>query len=232
MMSWLRLEVREMYLTRMYLNWRRRSAMKLLDSPQRMHAAVASCIPPDAQVPQSGRVLWRVDRDADRVALIVVTPREPDLALVVEQAGWQTGEMWQTRSYTPLLAALDVGQAWHFRLTANPTYSGRKPGWNDTKPRGHTTVKQQERWLLDRSAKFGFEIPDGPAGCSGLSISERNTLRFQRAGRQVVVTAATYGGTLQVTDPELMRSALVNGIGRAKAYGCGLLTLAPVRLRE
>jgi CRISPR system Cascade subunit CasE len=39
---------------------------------------------------------------------------------------------------------------------------------------------------------------------------------------------ATYDGILTVTDPALLRRALCHGVGRAKAYGCGLLTLAPV----
>ena len=37
----------------------------------------------------------------------------------------------------------------------------------------------------------------------------------------------TFDGSLTVTDPEKLRHALSNGIGRAKGYGCGMLTLAP-----
>jgi len=33
-------------------------------------------------------------------------------------------------------------------------------------------------------------------------------------------------GRLEVDDVELFRHALLNGMGRAKAYGCGLMTLA------
>ena len=32
-----------------------------------------------------------------------------------------------------------------------------------------------------------------------------------------------------ITDPQALRHVLVTGIGRSKAYGCGLLTLARVR---
>ena len=47
-------------------------------------------------------------------------------------------------------------------------------------------------------------------------------------GRIVTIRAVVFEGILKVTDAELFRSALASGIGPAKAYGCGLLTLAPV----
>ena len=37
--------------------------------------------------------------------------------------------------------------------------------------------------------------------------------------------AVTYEGMLTVTDAELFRQALTQGIGREKAYGMGLLTI-------
>ena len=54
--------------------------------------------------------------------------------------------------------------------------------------------------------------------------------RPERKGKRmrVPVVTATFDGRLTVTDPEALRQALTSGIGRAKAYGCGLMTLAPV----
>lgn len=42
----------------------------------------------------------------------------------------------------------------------------------------------------------------------------------------VTLAVAEYEGVLQITDLEAFKSMLVNGLGRGKAYGCGLLTLA------
>ena len=36
------------------------------------------------------------------------------------------------------------------------------------------------------------------------------------------------GVALEVVDEELLRQALCCGIGRAKAFGCGLMTIAPL----
>ena len=40
---------------------------------------------------------------------------------------------------------------------------------------------------------------------------------------------STFEGMLTVTDRDAFVHALTHGIGRAKGYGCGLLTIAPVR---
>lgn len=205
--------------------------MKLLASPQAMHAAVQSGFSPGALEGASGRALWRIDRRPNNeVNLYVVSPIEPDLSHLVEQAGWQSGEMWQTKNYRRLLDRLALGQLWAFRLTANPVFSGYKAGtdWGDTKPLAHVTVKQQENWLLDRSERAGFRVPDGPHDVAQIRVTNRSTLRFAKGGHRVVIGMATFEGVLEVTDVDALSGTLTSGIGRAKAYGCGLLTLAPL----
>ena len=41
--------------------------------------------------------------------------------------------------------------------------------------------------------------------------------------------SVVFEGVLTVTDADAFRNALVNGIGREKAYGMGLLTIAGVK---
>ncbi|MFB9566127.1 type I-E CRISPR-associated protein Cas6/Cse3/CasE [Saccharopolyspora hordei] len=38
----------------------------------------------------------------------------------------------------------------------------------------------------------------------------------------------TSEGAAIVTDPDRLRAAIIDGIGRARAYGCGLLSIGPV----
>lgn len=219
-----------MYLTQMHLNPARRGTRWLLGSPQRMHAAVLSSFPPGSSTEgPTGRVLWRVDTsEIDKtVTLYVSSPARPDLTAIVEQAGWPaTDHGWRTASAAALHDRLDIGQRWGFRLTANPVHSLAVPGERG-KRHGHVTVTHQQRWFLDRASGWGFTV-DGDA----LAVHSRRQLSFSRRSdgtdRTVTVTMATYDGVLTVTDPRLLRRALCHGIGRAKAYGCGLLTLAPV----
>ncbi|HEX6077566.1 MAG TPA: type I-E CRISPR-associated protein Cas6/Cse3/CasE [Micromonosporaceae bacterium] len=220
-----------MFLTRMQLNPARRVARALLGSPQAMHAAVLAGFP-DARPTSDGRILWRLDTYQDhRTVLYVASPEKPDFTHLLEQFGWPTTSAWDTKSYAPLLDSLRIGQRWQFRLAANPVHSVRLKGWSDTKPVGHVTVKQQEQWLLDRAPRLGFRIADdvGPTGEPDFAVVARMSRRFDRKGSKVTLVTATYEGHLEVTDPAVLRHALTHGIGRAKAYGCGLLTLARPR---
>ncbi|WP_100447755.1 type I-E CRISPR-associated protein Cas6/Cse3/CasE [Glycomyces xiaoerkulensis] len=223
-----------MYLTRMRLNTARRGAGKLLGSPQAMHAAVLHGFPSEAAAsPEGGRTLWRLDFESRHDALLyVLSAEEPDLTHLVEQAGWPTRSGgWESRRYDTLLKRLGAGQRWAFRLTANPTRSGRnhKKEGSPTQHFGHVTAGQQVDWLLHRAERFGFTVPTGSSGEPNLALRRREQRRFHRSGspKPVTLQFATYEGVLEVEDPESLRGALVSGIGRAKAYGCGLMTLAP-----
>ncbi len=230
-----------MFLTKMPINRRRRAAGKLLSYPQAMHAAVESCFPPGVLDTAGGRALWRVDTIGGSAEqsrepetnLYIVSPAEPDLSHIVEQAGWQTGSMWQTRDYRPLLDDLCVGRKYAFRLRANPVKSVRPNTSVDTKLTALQAIEHQEEWLVKRAATCGFTVPKSPEGGLSLRVIERGTMRFGkgnsggRSKSQVTLGFATYEGVLEVGDADLLRTALINGIGRAKAYGCGLMTLAP-----
>jgi CRISPR system Cascade subunit CasE len=109
----------------------------------------------------------------------------------------------------------------------------------------HRTAAHQLTWLLSRAERAGFCIPpvrtsapDTPElglGRPGrpapdVALVARDTLRFRKhkGGRDIVLATATFQGRLRVTDTDALRAALLNGIGPAKAYGQGLLTLAPL----
>ncbi|MEV6321352.1 type I-E CRISPR-associated protein Cas6/Cse3/CasE [Nocardia sp. NPDC051787] len=219
-----------MFLTRMQINPRRRGARTLLSSPQALHAAVCSGFT-DATPTNEGRVLWRLDTyGPHRVILFIASPDKPDLTHIVEQAGWPTTQAWDTKPYDRLLERLTLGQQWQFRLTANPVRAGRREGWSDTKPLGHVTVRQQQQWLLDRAPRLGFRVMPRQAhnadGEVELAVIDRAVQRFTRGDSRVTISTATFAGLLEVTDVASLKHALTFGIGRAKSYGCGLLTLA------
>ena len=56
--------------------------------------------------------------------------------------------------------------------------------------------------------------------------------RKANAGYAIVTQPdAVLAGTLTVTDPDTLRQALFTGIGRQRAFGCGMLRLKPVPMR-
>ncbi len=218
-----------MFLTRCPLNPVRRGTRTLLASPQAMHAAVLSSFPPDLAVPD-GRVLWRIDRAGrHELLLYVVSPGKPDLTHVVEQAGWPTLSGWDTRDYDPLLQRLDHEQVWAFRVTANPVHQVRDPDGGRGRRLGHVTVAHQRSWLLQRAEDNGFVVIRGAGEDADVVVSERETRQFRRGAGTVTLVTARFDGHLRVTQPDKLRATLTQGLGRAKGYGCGLLTLAQVQ---
>ncbi|MDT0385955.1 type I-E CRISPR-associated protein Cas6/Cse3/CasE [Streptomyces dubilierae] len=113
----------------------------------------------------------------------------------------------------------------------------------------HRTAAQQLQWLLDRCERHGFSIFDATAtpAAPGLhtehqdlsagpavTVVSRDMLRFRKRpdGPRRTLSTATFEGRLRVTDLDTLRASLLGGIGPAKGYGQGLLTLAPLRARE
>ena len=230
-----------MFISRVPLNTAREGAMKLITSPYRTHVAVESACPPDAvRDGEEGRILWRLDTSArDRsVWLYVVSPEAPDLTHIIEQAGWPMRVQWESKDYTPLPSRIAVGQHWQFRLRANPVRKarvdkGRNPRANGEgivgKLQGHVTVSQQRDWLVARAQTHGFSILPDDNGDPSVTVSQRHQERFKREGRTVTLSTAVFDGRLTVTDADLFRRTLCHGLGRAKGFGCGLLTVAPIR---
>lgn len=245
-----------MFLTRIYLDPYRRGARKLMRSRQTMHAAVLNCFPPgsldDAAAP---RVLWRLDRVATRsghplqgspaYALFISSPVPPDPAHIVEAAGYKTYGV-VVRELDGFLDRLEAGQRWGFRLCVNPTFREKGQLGRDGRKKilGHVTQEQQTKWVLDRAERCGFKILESADLGGELPVLEdsqgqrvdgknllingveRNLVEFRRGNDLVRLSIATFEGVLEVSDPQALRYAVVNGIGRGKAYGCGLLTLA------
>ena len=226
-----------MFLTKIDLAPERRLARKYLGSPQAMHAVVMGATGGNIG-DGPGRVLWRVDRGTT-TALYILSPLEPDCSQLVAEVG-AAGTQARTLDYSPFLASLDAGQLWAFRLAANPSYSASKgPGVRGQRY-GHVTVEQQRQWLVERAPRHGFELmpvdhvdDEGSDGAVMVVHRERpvfNRRRSEGEGRdRVTINRTVYEGVLRITDPESLRRALIAGIGRSKAYGCGLMTLARVR---
>ncbi|WP_433533009.1 type I-E CRISPR-associated protein Cas6/Cse3/CasE [Micromonospora sp. CA-263727] len=222
-----------MFLTRFQINPARRGARKLLSSPHAMHAAVRAAFPVAADYERAGsRTLWRLDTPAtSTVHLYLVSPGRPDLTHLIEQAGWPTSdEAWVTRDYDGLLRSLAPGQEWAFRLAANPSHSGRKTAdAKETQRFGYLREHEQIAWLVRRAERRGFVLASQHDGRPNVRLHRRQTHSFKRGMGTVTLTTATFDGILQITDADAFRRALTGGIGHAKAYGCGLLTLAPAQ---
>ena len=245
-----------MYLTKFPLNLTRRETRGMLADPYKLHAAIAASFPGNQAASEDGRVLWRIDRNGDGSQnLFIVSPTTPSLVGLNEQIGWpDLPQQWQTRDYEPFLASIDEGQLYGFRLVANPVVNraGIRNKNDASKRIPHLTELQQKAWLVgraaydeigieppefladkdeSRAASNGFEVVVGDASNSlqvVVSDTRKLVLRQGKQGNRITLATARYDGVLRVTDVDLLRHALTHGIGHAKGFGCGLLTLAKV----
>ena len=212
-----------MYLSRIKLDTKRRETLQALESPQLFHGAVEQSFDGSRQ-----RNLWRTDWVGDACHLLVLSAGKPNLTRVAEQFGdVNTGISFEAKEYYPLLERLQAGQTWKFRLRANPVHSSPSEKEGDGK-RGklyaHVTQEQQKMWLMKRATSYGFSLESDQ-----FDVVHTQWVKFRKSGdsnREVTLRTATFEGVLTITDADIFRQSLVNGIGRAKAYGCGLLTIA------
>ncbi|MEU3145545.1 MULTISPECIES: type I-E CRISPR-associated protein Cas6/Cse3/CasE [unclassified Streptomyces] len=244
------------FLSRIRINPLRAESRKLLASPRAMHAAVQGGIP--GLPAEERTLWRLDADNPHRPQLFVLTTDKPDWTHLVEQAGWPAadGEHYAVRDYTPLLQQLATGRSFAFRLTANPVQNTNRP--DKPTPRqqerieagdrrsfrlGHRTAAAQLSWFLTRTARWGFDVPTAPhlgethdtdgEPPRDVRITTRQRRTFSKGTltakeAQVVMNAVTFEGHLRITDPALLTERLLAGIGPAKAYGCGLLTLAPL----
>ena len=201
--------------------------MRALASPHVLHSAVESGFPRTLDENRE-RILWRVDYVRDRCYLLVLSAKQPDFLHITSQFGYELLEQrWETRNYNPLLARLQPGQVWRFRLRANPVHSSCKEK-NEASGRGkvfaHVTQQQQRQWLMARAQPGGFSLDENT-----FDVVHTEWKKFRKANRsshEVALRTADFEGILTISDVETFKDALLSGIGRAKAYGCGLLTIA------
>lgn len=219
------------FFSRLLINPQRREARKLLASPQAMHAAVLAAFPPDLTVESTGRVLWRLDAQGHSYTLYIQSPEEPDLRHLQEAAGWAARPA-ETAHLGKLLNKLQPEQTWAFRFTGNPVKSLPTGGHKRGRVVPHVTAEQQIGWLVHKAPQWGFEIVQGETEEHRVAVTSREDQRFSRKNphaenRRSTVTLrqAQFDGILRITDAELFKKSLLTGMGKGKAYGCGLLTI-------
>jgi CRISPR system Cascade subunit CasE len=212
-----------MYLSRIEIDRHRRETIRALTSLQVLHAAIEACFP-DAEG-EKPRRLWRVDSLHNALHLLLQSEIEPDFTHIARQFG-RPGQTWETRAYDEFLSGLQDGQLWKFRLQANPTRSVSLEKGARGKVTGHSTTAWRKKWLTDRAAKCGFEIERTLGGDLIFDVTQSEIKKFWRQGETVTIDTAVFEGVLRIVDAEALALAMKNGVGRAKAYGCGLLTLA------
>lgn len=203
-----------MILSRLILNERHRAVYHDLGNVHAMHQRIMQGFPDESRerARADWNILYRIEPDARMI--LVQSDLAPDWSRLPE--GYL--EAADSKQIAPLMGALGTQQVLTFRLKANPTKREKSSG----KRIGLRSPADQESWLRRQGERSGFELLEvriaKSGGVTGRPKDKPNPIQLE---------TALFEGLLRVVDPEAFRETLRKGIGRGRAYGCGLLSIAP-----
>lgn len=123
----------------------------------------------------------------------------------------------------PKKVALQIrsGQMLRFMIRANPTKRIKEE--NKTGNQGRVRVPiidedEMNKWL-QRQLKNAAIIHE-------IMINGQNIMYFRKGTDTGKIVAITYSGLLEIKNEKKLLSIIEKGVGPAKAFGCGLLSLA------
>ncbi|MDJ0390907.1 type I-E CRISPR-associated protein Cas6/Cse3/CasE [Roseomonas sp. E05] len=137
-----------------------------------------------------------------------------------------------------LLGALAAGDRVEWSIRVNATVKSRA-GTGKARSSAHCIVDRARRegmegtsaqvaaqvvppWLEARLARAGLD-----ATAEAMTVQAYDKRRFGHSpngySQPVVIATTDVVGTGTVRDPDILRAAMLDGIGGGKAYGCGLL---------
>lgn len=215
-----------MYLSRLVLNPRNRRVQKELAAPYEMHRTLSRCFEPALTI-STERFLFRVDQGCDGIAkLLLQSLTEPDWSWLQDPGA--RSYLLSIDTENPACKCVDLqlaaGQVLAFRLRANPTKKlslGR-----NNKRVGLYKEEEQIGWLQRKGSSAGFEVHSVRIGADEM-ITDTIHRQEDNTTHRAKLLAVTFDGLLRVTDVEALRVAVAAGIGSGKAFGFGLLSLAP-----
>jgi len=78
-------------------------------------------------------------------------------------------------------------------------------------------------WIIKKAPTLGFQIDERT-----LQVQDVGVKSFDKDGAVCTHGTATFIGQLNVTDRDMFIKSFKHGIGRAKAFGFGLLQIIPL----
>ena len=210
-----------LYLSRLILNPLNPGARRDAARPYDLHRTLMRGI--DGK--HDERLLFRLEPDSapSGPVVLVQTETPPEWASLLANGYLLRAD--GPKAFNPVL---QQGQMLTFRLWANPV---KKVG-NKRIPLKRAEPKAEDdttywQWLLRQAERAGFAVVqarDAPSPTR--RVGEGRTLKKE----EIPHFGVRFDGVLEVKNPEQVREALRHGIGPAKAFGFGLLSLANTAL--
>jgi CRISPR system Cascade subunit CasE len=159
--------------------------------------------------------LTRLDETDQGLRLLLLSPTPPT------RPDWCPEPCWHSKLISE---SFFEHSTYRFSLVANPTRKVKSER-NPKNGRRVPLVQREELlgWLTRKGEQHGFTLDPEQT-----KTTPRPRQPFLKKGASGTHTATEFSGIVTVTNPPLFREAALHGIGSAKAFGFGMLCLAPV----
>jgi len=226
-----------MYLSKLSFNTRNRKSFRAFQSPYHLHAALLKAFPSYKKTDDFSGILFRQERKPDEPSWIIVLVQSlmrPEWELLKNNMG-NAFQYDQPKEISDL--QFRHGQQLRFRLRANAIKTirdenGRKNKKGEIKRCRVPLLKENQQIAL--LEKKGREIRPGISGgfqIISCRVIDEGNWKHRKVGESAPIRIHTvlFDGVLTVREPNFfLEEAVKNGIGPAKAFGCGLLSLARI----
>jgi CRISPR system Cascade subunit CasE len=229
-----------MYLSRLILNPLNREVQKDLANCHELHRTILQAFPPtrNGVTPREKyNVLHRVDIDhqTGTPTILIQSDYEPHWEFLSDKKGYLLEDIDEPKYVKQIYDSLQYGQILTFRLRANPTKKVDTKTHEDGKKRNGRreplrTEEERISWLIRKAKIGGFEIVSVKINKNVLDIrllSEQATqiTHGTKKEKSMTFSSILFDGNLRITDVDEFQKTLHKGIGSAKAYGFGLLSI-------
>lgn len=195
-----------MFYTRMILNSRHPSIREDYQNAYQQHRRIESLFPDHKRSEVNALFRW------EQQTIFIQSTVEPRFDLLPKN---YTHDV-QTKVLN-LGELLKSNQWLEFRLLADT--SGIE---KDTRRRKARDPEQLPDWLASRL--------DGAANLDEFVAIQRGPhISVERLAQRWKLKPTSFTGYLKVINPEQLANALMAGFGRSRAYGCGLMQIAPAK---
>lgn len=211
-----------LYLTKVEFQSRHIENYRLLGSPNRtyeIHQLVELLQKsPDAKE----RILWRLEEPHEGLPYVLAQSYfEPNGQRLVEQFGERI--RFTTKAFKP---DLKTGSNFRFRLRANVIR--RSACDRDGVEERITHIRSVDdamAWLNAKAQVGGFRI-------NSCSWFREQLESFSAKGNRLTFASSRFEGLVEVEQPQLFEKVLRDGLGRGRAFGFGLFSVAPITTRR
>ncbi len=121
---------------------------------------------------------------------------------------------------TPIQSRFLAHERYAFEVTVNPGKRDNQTG-KIVPIRGREAIAQ---WFMERAPEsWGFRVNRDNLQTDKISVQV-----FEKSGKTITHGSATLKGELAVIDRDRFRQSFIQGIGRGRAFGFGLLQIVPL----